>query len=96
MRQRSRWSWGGWTIATPGDLRENATHGILAEFIVAKALDADRKLRSGWDNFDVETASGTRVEVKSSAYLQVRVPPELAAAPPLNDPLRGADGAQLG
>lgn len=44
--------------------------GILAEFLVAKAVDDPSPLRHAWDNFDVTTPSGIRVEVKSSAYLQ--------------------------
>ncbi|MFN2145389.1 MAG: hypothetical protein ACK2T7_08535 [Anaerolineales bacterium] len=44
---------------------------MLAEFIVAKALDCDLKsVRSEWDTYDLETKDGTKIEVKSSAYLQ--------------------------
>ncbi|HVM14406.1 MAG TPA: hypothetical protein VM287_08765 [Egibacteraceae bacterium] len=52
------------------DLRENTTRGILAEFLVARAVGAAATLRKSWDNFDVLTPSGVRVEVKSSGYLQ--------------------------
>lgn len=58
-----------WTWAF-SDLRENITRGILAEFLVAKAVGDPSPLRHAWDNFDVTTPSGVRVEVKSSAYLQ--------------------------
>lgn len=52
------------------DLRSNVVRGVLAEFIVARALGADRPLRDSWDNFDVLAPDGTRIEVKSSGYLQ--------------------------
>lgn len=52
------------------DLRDNTVRGVLAEFLVAAALDATEKRRKGWDNFDVETSTGVRVEVKASGYLQ--------------------------
>jgi hypothetical protein len=47
-----------------------STRGLLAEFIVAKALDAADGVRIAWDAFDVTTRKGTKVEVKSAAYLQ--------------------------
>ena len=57
-----------WSIS---DLVSNATRGALAEFIVAKALDIDTAIpRDEWQAYDLETASGIKVEVKSSAYLQ--------------------------
>jgi len=52
------------------DLRENVVRGILAEFLVARALGDASPLRRAWDNFDVTTPAGIRVEVKSSALLQ--------------------------
>jgi hypothetical protein len=52
------------------DLRDNTTRGILAEFLVAKAVGDGRSLRVGWDNFDVRAPEGTKIEVKCSAYLQ--------------------------
>ena len=52
------------------DLRENTTRGMLAEFLVAKAVGDQRPLRIGWDNFDVVAADGTTIEVKCSAFLQ--------------------------
>jgi hypothetical protein len=52
------------------DLRTNIVRGILTEFLVAQAVGDPSPLRQAWDNFDVTTASGIRVEVKSSAYLQ--------------------------
>jgi hypothetical protein len=52
------------------DLRTNIVRGILAEFLVAQAVADPSPLREAWDNWDVTTASGVKVEVKSSAYLQ--------------------------
>lgn len=52
------------------DLRTNIVRGVLAEFLVASAVGDPSPLRNAWDNFDVTTPSGVRVEVKSSAYLQ--------------------------
>ena len=44
--------------------------GVFAEFIVASDIGVTRKPRVGWDAYDLETPSGIKVEVKSSAYLQ--------------------------
>lgn len=52
------------------DLRTNVTRGILAEYLVAQAVGDPSALREAWDNWDVTTATGVKVEVKSSAYLQ--------------------------
>lgn len=58
------WQWQG------SDLLSNAQRGILAEFIVAQALGSTTTVREEWSAFDVRTADGVTVEVKSSAYLQ--------------------------
>lgn len=59
-----------WAWAT-SDLRDDTTRGILAEFIVAKALGVPTDTpRISWSNFDLTTPSDVSVEVKSSAYLQ--------------------------
>jgi hypothetical protein len=52
------------------DLRDNTIRGVLAEFLVAPALGRADTRRKGWDNYDVLTGSGIRVEVKASGYLQ--------------------------
>jgi hypothetical protein len=52
------------------DLRDNTVRGVLAEFLVAAALGRTDERRKGWDNFDVQTPAGVRVEVKASGYLQ--------------------------
>jgi hypothetical protein len=52
------------------DLLDNITRGILAEYLVAKAVGDQRTLRIGWDNFDARAPDGTTIEVKCSAFLQ--------------------------
>ncbi len=59
------WQW------SASDLVSNATRGVLAEFIVAKALGISTDgVRTEWDAYDLETDSGIKVEVKSSGYIQ--------------------------
>jgi hypothetical protein len=62
---RSFWQW------SASDLVSNATRGILAEYIVARALgSAVTGVRDEWASFDLETPSGIKVEVKSAGYVQ--------------------------
>ena len=56
-----------WSVS---DLVSNATRGRLAEFIIASALGIASGVRDEWDAFDLSTARGLRIEVKSCAYLQ--------------------------
>lgn len=58
------WSWAF------SDLVANTTRGLIAEYLVARALDADQGCRTEWDAWDVVTPDGIKVEVKSSAYIQ--------------------------
>lgn len=58
------WQWSG------SDLVSNTARGLLAEFIVASALGLTSELREEWRSFDLLTASGRKIEVKSCAYLQ--------------------------
>jgi hypothetical protein len=58
-----------WSFAL-SDLQSNVTRGVLAEFLVARAVGAKENLRATWDNYDVTAPDGTRIEVKSAAYLQ--------------------------
>jgi len=58
------WRWMG------SDLVCNAMRGVLAEFIVARALGIEGGVRIEWDACDFTTPSGVRVEVKSAAYCQ--------------------------
>ena len=52
------------------DLRMNNVRGILAEFLVSKAVGATGAPKEEWANFDVQTPDGIRIEVKASAYWQ--------------------------
>jgi len=57
-----------WSVS---DLVSNATRGILAEFMVAKALGISTdSVRDEWAAYDLTSPEGVRVEVKSAAYLQ--------------------------
>lgn len=51
-------------------MRDNTTRGVLAEFLVARALADASKRREGWAYHDVLTPTEIRVEVKSSGLLQ--------------------------
>ena len=51
------------------DLLANTTRGVLAEYIVAKALGTLDTKRVEWDKYDLRV-DGIGVEVKSAAYLQ--------------------------
>jgi hypothetical protein len=58
----------GWSAS---DLVSNTMRGVLAEFIVARALGVSTEgVRTEWDAYDLCLADGTTIEVKSAAYLQ--------------------------
>ena len=52
------------------DLLDNTTRGILAEYLVAKALGQTDSPRVEWDAYDVITDTGIKVEVKSASFIQ--------------------------
>ena len=58
------WRW------SASDLLSNTLRGKLAEYIVAKATHSPQAVRREWDEDDIKTREGDKVEVKSSAYLQ--------------------------
>lgn len=58
------WQW------SSSDLTNNAMRGVLAEYLVALSLGLTNACRVEWDAFDLETADGIKIEVKSAAYLQ--------------------------
>lgn len=58
------WRWAA------SDLLGNALRGLVAEYLVAHALDATGHPRQEWAAYDVVTPDGVTVEVKSAAYLQ--------------------------
>ena len=51
------------------DLLTNTTRGVLAEYIVAKALGVHNTKRIQWDQYDL-VIGDIGVEVKSAAYVQ--------------------------
>jgi hypothetical protein len=53
-----------------GDLRMNTARGYLVEFLVAKALGDESAVRVEWGPHDVDASDGTRVEIKTTGYLQ--------------------------
>lgn len=58
-----------WAFAM-SDLRMNNVRGYLAEFLVSRAVGASGG-RVEWDAYDVLSPDGIKIEVKSSAHLQV-------------------------
>lgn len=58
------WQW------SSSDLISNLLRGRVAEYLVAQALGLAAGFRNEWDSWDLQMPSGTRVEVKSAAYLQ--------------------------
>ncbi|MFH1006718.1 MAG: hypothetical protein V1800_04345 [Candidatus Latescibacterota bacterium] len=59
------WQW------CSSDLVSNATRGVLAEYLVAHALGiAESGIREEWAAYDLKAPDGTRIEVKSAAYIQ--------------------------
>ena len=53
------------------DLVSNTSRGILAEYIVARAVGVSTtSVRDDWATYDLETDGGTKIEVKSAAYIQ--------------------------
>lgn len=58
------WRW------NQSNLVENRTRGILAEFIVKEALGINVGNRVEWDDYDLLSNSGKKIEIKSSAYIQ--------------------------
>ena len=52
------------------DLIGNTERGQLAEYLVALACGIDHKVRISWKAYDLELDNSTKIEVKSSGYLQ--------------------------
>jgi len=52
------------------DIIGNTIRGVLAEYIVAKALGLTEKVRIEWDGIDLLTEKGLKIEVKSASYIQ--------------------------
>ena len=61
----SYWQW------SASDLVSNVTRGVIAEYIVDRALGiGSGGVREEWAAYDLITPSGIKVEVKSAAYVQ--------------------------
>jgi hypothetical protein len=60
------------------DFLPNAQRGVLAEYIVARAVGATSSPRMMWDAMDVTCPKGVRIEVKSAAYPQAWQQTELS------------------
>jgi len=58
------WAW------SQSDLVENRNGGILAEFLVMKALGIQRPTRLEWDEVDLVTEKGIKIELRSAEYIQ--------------------------
>jgi hypothetical protein len=52
------------------DLTMNTTRGVLAEYLVALAIRAREVVRDAWATYDLTSADGVTVEVKSAAHIQ--------------------------
>src|SRR4051812_28586149 len=53
-----------------GDLQMNTARGLLVEWLVAQALGDPSPFRVEWGPYDVQTADGTKVEIKATGRLQ--------------------------
>lgn len=58
------WRW------SASDVLNNTIRGQIAEYLVAKAVDAEQQVLDVWSPFDVKDPSGIKIEVKSAACLQ--------------------------
>jgi len=52
------------------DLRDNLARSVFAEFLVGLAVSGISGVGESWDDDDLLTSTGIKVEVKSAAYLQ--------------------------
>ncbi|MDR1657656.1 MAG: hypothetical protein LBT47_08900 [Deltaproteobacteria bacterium] len=64
IRRADFWSW------AYSDLVGNTECGKLAEFIVSLVMNCSDGVSEAWGAFDVLSPEGTKIEVKTSAYLQ--------------------------
>lgn len=87
------WRW------SSSDLVGNVSRGVLAEYLVARAVGATDAPRDPWAPYDVITPEGIKVEVKSAAYIQAwnqRAPSKIsfmvrATRSMTGDPVRDAE-----
>lgn len=55
LQLKDFWSW------NQSDILNNALRGILAEYIVATAIEAKNEIRIEWDGYDLVTEEGIKV-----------------------------------
>lgn len=60
----SFWQW------SSSNILSNTLRGILAEYIVSIDIQCPYKFRDEWDDFDLITPDGIKIEVKSASYIQ--------------------------
>lgn len=53
-----------------GDFLSNTQRGVLAEYLVARAVGCTHRPCVEWDAYDLRTDDGLKIEVKSAASLQ--------------------------
>ena len=58
------WQW------SSSDILSNAMRGVLAEYLVARAVGVADGVREEWAAYDLSGPHDTKIEVKSAAYLQ--------------------------
>ena len=58
------WRW------STSDVVNNTTRGVLAEYLVAQAVDAADGVRVEWAAYDINDPRGITIEVKSAAFIQ--------------------------
>lgn len=58
------WQW------STSDLLTNTTRGILAEYIIATDLGIEETFQNDWECYDLTSKKGSKIEVKSSSYIQ--------------------------
>ena len=61
------------------NLVDNTERGVFAEFLVHMAVGATSKTRTNWDNYDILSPEGIRIEVKASGYIQSWAQEKLSA-----------------
>lgn len=52
------------------DFLSNTQRGVLAEYLVARAVGCTHRPRVEWDAYDLRADDGLKIEVKSAASLQ--------------------------
>lgn len=67
INQRTVCDFWQWSFS---DLLQNTTRGVLAEYIVAVLLVAEKKIRNPWLAFDLQLPDGRTIEVKTMSLLQ--------------------------